>query len=158
VPGTWRHLTARFFRVTVARPLDEVEHRQVQALLRSDERHIFESQPAIDQRHGFEAMERIRAAHGNRLDLQRAALLHDVGKRHARLGVLGRVVATLFAKLQLPVRGRFRSYLEHGPLAADELKQLGAEGIVIDFARDHHGQRPRTITSEDWALLQNADR
>jgi putative nucleotidyltransferase with HDIG domain len=158
VPGTWRHLTARFFRVTVARPLDASEHRQVHAVLRPEEYVVFDTQPVIDQRHGFEAMDSVRSVRGDRVDLQRAALLHDVGKRHARLGVFGRVVASLLAKLHLPVRGRLRLYLEHGRLAADELDRLGAEPIVIDFARDHHGERPSTITVEDWTLLQQADR
>ena len=158
MPGTWRHLTARFFRVTVAQPLDTSEQHQVHGLLRPEEHVVFDAQPAIDQRHGFEAMESVRSVCGDRIDLQRAALLHDVGKRHARLGVFGRVVATLLAKLHLPVGGRLRLYLEHGRLAADELGRLGAEPVVVDFARDHHGARPSTITVEDWTLLQRADR
>ena len=158
MPGTWRHLTARFFRVTVARPLDSSERQQVHALLRPEEHVLFDTQPPIDQRHGFEAMESVRDARGDRIDLLRAALLHDVGKRHARLGVTGRVVATLLAKLHIPVGGRLRLYLEHGRLAADELEEIGAEPTVIDFARDHHGKRPASISVEDWTLLQQADR
>jgi hypothetical protein len=47
--------------------------------------------------------------------------------------------------------------MEHGPAGAVELDILGAEPIVVDFARHHHGERPDSISKEDWAVLQEAD-
>ena len=157
MPGTWRHLTGRFFRVAVADGLNGDERAAVDRLLHPGEEALFDGQPGIDQRHGFEAMQRVRASHPDRVDLQRTALLHDVGKRHARLGVMGRVLATLVAKAHLPSRGRFRVYLDHGPIAAAELQQLGAETIVVEFTRHHHHGRPPQVSGPDWAVLQAAD-
>lgn len=158
MPGTWRHLTARFFRVTLAEALTSEERRLVHDLLGPEERAMFDSQPHIDQRHGLEAMQAVRTTVTGRRDLERTALLHDVGKRHSELGVVGRVAATLAAKLHLPARGRFRLYLDHGPVAAAELQAAGAESIVVEFARDHHGARPPSIAADDWEVLQAADR
>jgi hypothetical protein len=119
---------------------------------------MFDAQPVIDQRHGLDAMQAVRRVVSDRRDLERTALLHDVGKRHSGLGVVGRVAATLVAKLRLPATGRFRLYLDHGPIAAGELQVAGAEPIVVEFARDHHGRRPPTIPAAEWAMLQHADR
>ena len=88
----------------------------------------------------------------------RAALFHDLGKRHARLGIVGRSVAGACRALGLPTRGRVRGYLEHGPIGARELERFGASDLVVDFARHHHdGRRPAGIPQETWALLQLAD-
>ncbi len=92
-----------------------------------------------------------------RRDLVRAALLHDIGKRQAGLGALGRSLASAHSKLGGVAKGKWRSYMEHGPAGAVELDILGAEPIVVDFARHHHGERPDSISGEDWTLLQAAD-
>jgi hypothetical protein len=55
-------------------------------------------------------------------------------------------------------RGKWLSYLEHGHAGAVELNILGAEPIVVDFARHHHGERPDSISVEDWTVLQASDR
>ncbi|HJU50696.1 MAG TPA: hypothetical protein VJ815_00045, partial [Acidimicrobiia bacterium] len=76
----------------------------------------------------------------DRRELIRAALLHDLGKRHSGLGVFGRSVVTGLAKVGLRrlvdrKGGRAHLYLRHGNLAADELADLGAEPLVVAFAR-----------------------
>lgn len=157
MPGTWRHLAARFFSVLGAPPLTDDERRRVAALLRPAEVAPFFAQQDMDQRHALEAATRAAELLPGRTDLQRAALLHDIGKRHARLGVLGRVLASAAAKVGLRLRGRFRAYLEHGPAAADELTGLGAEPVVVAFARHHHGARPEGIPANDWETLKRAD-
>jgi len=92
-----------------------------------------------------------------RRDLVRAGLLHDIGKRQSGLGPIGRSFASAHTKLGGVARGKWLSYLEHGHAGAVELEILGAELIVIDFARDHHGDRPASISEDDWTLLQAAD-
>lgn len=88
----------------------------------------------------------------------RAALLHDIGKRHAWLSPVARSIVTAIAKLGLPVGCRGVLYLAHGRLAAEELSRLGAEPLVVDFAACHHEDRPDSINPEDWATLVAADR
>lgn len=125
--------------------------------LRPSEKELFFSQPVFDQRHGFESA-RYVAASTSRHDLIRSALLHDVGKRRAQMGPIARSIASAWAKVGWKAGGRWGEYLDHGRVAASELSGLGAEALVVDFAMNHHGHRPPSISPEDWDLLQEADK
>ena len=118
---------------------------------------MFWDQGAADQRHGFRAARYVAEQSPERVDLIRAALLHDVGKRSSRLGLVGRTAASLLRMVGQPGRGRIRTYILHGPIAAAELETAGAESLVVDFARHHHGKRPQQISESDWELLTEAD-
>ena len=153
------HLIARFFDVLSAPPLRPAEQAEVAALLRSsEEQKMFWEQPAADQRHGLGAARHVAAQLSSRTELIRAALLHDVGKRHARLGIVGRVIASLIGGAGRRGRGRVRQYLEHGVLGAGDLEGCGAELVVVEYARAHHGPRPASIAVGDWEILAAADR
>lgn len=153
----WLHLAGRFLQTLVSRPLDGAERAEVEGWLRTPEAELFFSQPAVDQRHGLTAARRV-ASTGVGREVVRAALLHDVGKRHARLGVMGRVVASLAIRLGLPIRGRWAAYRDHGPLGARDLEAAGAEPMVVAYAAAHHGPRPEEIPEAIWRLLDGADR
>lgn len=157
MPGSPSHLTRRFLDVLWARPLIESERAAVAHWLNEGERPIFFAQPSVDQRHGYNAALTVLAAGGDVRTSIRAALLHDIGKRHARLGVIGRVLATLLILFRVPLRGRFLAYRDHGEIAAGELELVGAEPLVIEFARHHHQSRPVMIDARAWDLLQSAD-
>ena len=149
----WLHLSARFFDVVSARPLDPSETQEVRDLLESGEAALFFAQTAADQRHGLEGA---RAVGGSRR-LIRTALLHDVGKRHARLGPLGRVVATLLAMLRIPLSGRMAQYDQHGAIGADELSDLGEPDRMLEYVRFHHTSMPAGYPADEWSSLQGAD-
>jgi hypothetical protein len=88
----------------------------------------------------------------------RAALLHDVGKRHAGLGVLGRSLAS-GCRLFGIMPKRWRTYYDHGRIGADELRDAEAETVVVEWTRVHaDGERPPSIDTADWTSLKNADR
>ncbi|MGH8926520.1 MAG: HDIG domain-containing metalloprotein [Acidimicrobiia bacterium] len=130
--------------------------------LGSEEASFF-AQPAIDQRHGYRSASAVAVLAPERKDMIRAALLHDIGKRHSRLGVVGRSFVTAMAKVGLGrlvgrKGGRADLYLRHGELAADELTDMGAEPLVVAFARAHHGARPVEIEAGIWEILVWADR
>ncbi|HLU53097.1 MAG TPA: hypothetical protein VK011_05875 [Acidimicrobiia bacterium] len=158
MPGAWSHLAARFFDFISAPALRPDEIAQVEKWLAGRPRALraFFGQPRADQRHGYEAARSVERAAHNRPDLIRAALLHDVGKRHADLGAIGRVLATLAIRLRLPLTPRWRLYRDHGRLAAAELGD--EEAVVVEFARHHHIGRPPTISAGDWEILSSADR
>lgn len=156
MPGSWSHLSRRFFASLEAGPLAPSELSWLASALSEPEFELFCEQSVVDQRHGFASAAHLDAAGAPAL-LTVAAALHDVGKRHARLGVLGRVAASLAIKLGVPVGGRVAIYRDHGPLGALELQAIGSDPLVVAFARHHHGARPRVIDTVDWQLLIEAD-
>lgn len=158
MPGSPAHLLSRFFDVLTARGLSAQEREQVSAWLGPALAPVFFSQPPADQRHGYHAATiAMESGHADS-DVVVAALVHDVGKRHARLGVFGRSVASIMIIARVPLGRRFRSYRDHGRLAARELGRLGAPALAVDFALHHHGRRPVTIDEPTWDLLVAADR
>lgn len=151
------HLVRRFFEVLRARPLDDDERNEVASWIGStDLADLFYSQQVADQRHGYEIARAVASA-GHRLDLVAAAALHDVGKRHSRLGAISRSIATVLMALRLPLSRRMTAYRDHGPLGALDLEAAGASKLTIDFARHHQHRRPPAISPEDWAVLNAAD-
>jgi hypothetical protein len=154
--GSLGHLTRRFFDVLFATPLDSGERAAIEGWLDSGQAWVFFSQSDPDQRHGFHAA-LVSISGGAGLEVIRAALLHDVGKRHARLGVVGRSFASIAIWLGLPLTRRWRLYRDHGEIAARELAELGCQGLIVDFARHHHGNRPTGFPTPTWDLLQLAD-
>ena len=156
--GSWWHLFRRFLEVTTARHLNESERVFIESLLDNRaESTLFFGQARADRRHAFRAAQKMSLLAPGRRDLARAALLHDVGKRHARLGVFGRSAASALAKLRLRPPGRLAAYLDHGRLGANDLDEAGSEAVVTGFARHHHDLRPDSISRADWALLELAD-
>ena len=156
--GTWRHLATRLLSVVSSTGLKPGEVDEIRGWLSAFESDSFLAQPSYDQRHGLEAARHVARQHPLRRDLVRTALLHDVGKRQAGLGPIGRSLASAYTKLGGISKGKWRSYLEHGHAGAIELDILGAEPMVVDFARHHHGERPDSISEADWSVLQEADR
>ena len=155
--GTWHHLAGRFFAVVLAKGLKPGEVDEIGIWLSPEEHEAFLAQPPYDQRHGLDSARHLAELGPQRRDLVRAALLHDIGKRHSHLGPIGRSLASAYAKLGGKSRGRWASYLEHGLAGGAELKALGSEPMVVEFAQHHHGRRPGSITQADWDLLQAAD-
>ena len=157
MPGSLSHLIGRFFDVLLARPLDQAERAAVEEWLDSSQSEVFFSQPDSDQRHGYNAALVVLSAADADASTVRAALLHDVGKRHAALGVVGRSVVSVLIRVGLPLPRRGRLYRDHGEIAARELGELGCEPLVVAFALHHHGERPPAIPLPIWELLQLAD-
>jgi putative nucleotidyltransferase with HDIG domain len=155
--ANWLHLPARLLDFLTSKALTGPELSLLDGWLRPEEAKPFAEQPVADQRHSYQAAALVMSARGDRPDLVRAALLHDIGKRHSRLGWLARSVVTLTDLAGIPWRGRGKEYLNHDHLGADELAALGAEPLVVSFARNHHSQRPQEIATEDWMLLKAAD-
>lgn len=157
MPGSPAHLFRRFFDVASARPLTPSEQSAVRSWLTPELAGIFLAQQSADQRHGYHAALVVVADGGQDRDTIVAALLHDVGKRQARLGVVGRSLASLMILTGLPLSNRMRAYRDHGLNGAGELARLGAPSLAIDFAMHHHGRRPPTIDPATWKLLVDAD-
>lgn len=156
-PSHALHLMRRTWGSLRAVPLTPREEAEVAGLLDDQLAAIFWDQPVIDQRHGIDAAHLVLEARPGHLELARAALLHDVGKRHARLGIAGRIAATMLAVVHLPAPGRLGVYLDHADLSARDLVAAGAGEVTIDYARSQDGARPHSLSPAEWALLKEAD-
>lgn len=157
MPGSLGHLAKRFVDFVTARPLFVEEVDLVRSWLSPSEAEIFFAQSPKDQAHGYQAGSLVAARQPSRIELIKAATLHDVGKRHADLGVVGRTLASLAIKLGLPMTRRMESYRDHPGLGADELEAAGCSATVVMFTRWHHDDRPESIPFDDWQLLIEAD-
>jgi hypothetical protein len=114
----------------------------------ADRRHAAGVARRVEQRLGAEAGRPVVAA----------ALLHDVGKVVAGLGVFGRVAATLAALMvgrsraegwgETPpeLAGRLGLYLRHPELGGELLTRAGSDPLTVAWAREHH--RP----ADRWTL------
>ncbi|MFQ5523172.1 MAG: hypothetical protein ACE5F5_06295 [Acidimicrobiia bacterium] len=151
------HLVRRFFDVLFARPLTATERAAVRSWLDPEMSRLFFDQASHDQRHGYLAALAVLAAGRAEPETIAAALMHDVGKRHARLGVVGRSVASILVRLRLPLTERMKIYRDHGLHAARELAEVGAPALVVAFALHHHGSRPPSIAPGTWEALKDAD-
>lgn len=118
---------------------------------------LFFAQAPPDQRHAYHAALTVVASGTADTDVIVAALMHDVGKRHARLGVIGRSVASVLIGLGGPLTERMTAYRDHPIIGARELAALGAPGLAIDFALHHQDDRPSTIDPGVWDVLMAAD-
>jgi hypothetical protein len=156
LPGSWAHLARRFFWSLHVLPLTSGEIVEVESILDGSAAGVFFEQSAADQRHGLDSARHVASA-GASPELIRAALMHDIGKRHARLGVLGRTIASVCQRMGIPVTGRLGVYLDHPRLGAAELEALGFGALVVGYTRSHHDGRPTTIPEADWDLLTAAD-
>jgi hypothetical protein len=157
MPGSLGHLVRRFLDVLLAKPLSEDESALIRTWLTPTQSEIFFEQPAADQRHGLYAAGVVVASDRGDQTAVTAALLHDVGKRRAGLGVIGRSVASLLILLGLPMTRRMIRYRDHGASGADELSSLDCDSLVVEFTRHHHDSRPNGFPPDLWDLLQKAD-
>ena len=134
---------------------------------------LFRRMRPADRRHAVGVARRVQAALGEQATrpVLAAALLHDVGKVEARLGVYGRVVATLSRAV---VRGdpetirdwtrtrgmtrRVGLYLQHDRLGGDLLAMAGSDPLTEAWAREHHLPEDRwTVPTEIGRALKAAD-
>lgn len=157
LPGSPAHLVRRFFDVATAAPLNGSERAAIEEWLAPELAEIFFQQPDHDQRHGYHAALCVIAGGIADPDVVCAALVHDVGKRHARLGLVGRSIASLLILIGIDPPERVRLYRDHGVVGARELAGALAPSVAIDFAIHHHGDRPASIDMATWDVLVAAD-
>jgi hypothetical protein len=135
------------------------------------EQRLWRRMSRVDRRHAVGAARRVERALGHEATrpILAAALLHDVGKCDAALGVYGRVIATLagaVAGADAPRewskgRGftrRVGLYLRHPELGGDMLALAGSDALTVAWAREHHCQPEEwTVPADVAAALKAAD-
>jgi hypothetical protein len=155
--GSPAHLLRRFVDYLTAPPLTRSEIGAVTDWLTPGLAGLFFQQNAPDQRHAYHAALTVVASGVTDRDVIVSALMHDVGKRHARLGVVGRSIASVLIALGASPGDRMTVYRDHGIIGARELADRGAPALAIDFALHHQRDRPATIDPAVWSVLMRAD-
>ncbi len=152
------HLARRFFAFATAQPLTAEELDDARIKLGSDElTDLFIAQPVADQRHGYDAGSWLTAREVPSWMVQ-AGMLHDIGKRHARLGRWGRATTTALSWVKIVPRGRMSIYTAHGSIGAEELVARGVDARIVAYTAHHHRRRPAELTVAEWNQLDEADR
>lgn len=148
------HLSGRFFGALWPAPPRPADEEWVASILNAEELVWWRKLVNHDRRHAIrvarDVQERLAGTEwaGEPAYLE-AALLHDVGKRAANLGVYGRVVATVSGALAgrdtagaWATRGGFTRrvglYLEHGEIGADMIRMAGGSEVAAAWAAAHH--------------------
>lgn len=150
------HLATRFIGVVTGKPLGPQAQDEVNRLLDPASAALFWDQDRIDQRHAFDVAGRVRTSLGDDQVALAAALLHDIGKRHSDISLVGRALATVLDNVHLPMPDDWRRYRDHGRLGAEDLQKIGASPLAVAFARGE-------ITPADgidqsvWDVLVAAD-
>jgi len=168
------HYVRRFFTSLSRRPPSAADEAWAVLIATPAEYVLFARLSNQDRRHLIDSARQVEAALGPDGDpvWRRAALLHDVGKFHADLGVLGRSVATVAAygagrarvrgwAHRDGYRGRFGRYELHGEIGADELRAAGSPEPVAEWAALHHHRQDfgcSAIPPAELAVLDAADR
>jgi response regulator RpfG family c-di-GMP phosphodiesterase len=128
------HLVKRFLGSFATAPLSDSEQEWVRDALNVAERDLWRSQAMIDQRHSCDIAKRFVALRPQATrDEIAGALLHDIGKIEAGLGIIARVVATV---LPLPTR-RFSAYRDHQRRGAQLLQTIGCSETTISLVAGH---------------------
>jgi HD domain len=151
------HLTGRFFGSLLPFGPSAADLAWVETVLQPGELTLWRRMPRADRRETVGVARRTQAALGEdaKPDILAAALLHDVGKTEARLGVFGRTFATMAGAVaghgmarawqeKGGVRRRYGLYLRHDAVGAGMLRMAGARRAAIEWADAHH--RPERWT------------
>ena len=149
----WGHLAGRFFGALRPGGPTETDRAWVEAVLEPAEYGLWARQPGYDRRHSAEVARQVEAAlaggaHADDSRWLACALLHDIGKLAARLGIPGRVLATVVGRAtggavadweeHRGLRRRIALYLRHPELGADMIEMAGGRVEVAHWAGAHH--------------------
>jgi len=161
------------FWQSLKRPPDIIEWKKVGNLLSPQELILFQRLPIPDQNHSLRVLKSLQAAGETDLDLQKSALLHDIGKSLHPLDRWERVFAVLILGLlpgkarewgKLEPRGLHRALAvihQHPAWGAEMLREAGSSQRVIDLVRFHERQEITGLLDQGGLellqKLQNAD-
>jgi len=171
----WGHLARRFFGALRPGGPSPEDRAWVETVLEPAEFALWQRQPGHDQRHSAGVARQVEAAlaggpHAGDTRWPACALLHDIGKLSAGLGIPYRVLATLVGRAtgnavadweeHRGLRRRIALYLRHAELGADMINLAGGRPEVAHWAGAHHNRArldPMLIPAPVVTALVEAD-
>ena len=165
-----RHYVRRFFTSLSRRPPAAADEQWVTSIVPAPELALFTRLSSTDRRHLIRSARGMERALGPDDDPVwiRVSLLHDVGKFDARLGVLGRVLATILAITvgdervrswagRPGWRGRLGSYQNHDEIGAAQIRAVGGPEAAAVWSELHHHPERFASSSIPMTYLQRLD-
>ncbi|MDQ3738183.1 MAG: hypothetical protein M3337_03335 [Actinomycetota bacterium] len=126
------HLVRRFVGMLSRRPPAPDDEAWAASSLSTGEQALWVQLGHADRRHSIIVARRFVALRPGATRPEIAgALLHDIGKLDADLGVLGRVAATVVG----PRGARLRRYHDHERLGAELLADVGSAAETVDLVK-----------------------
>jgi hypothetical protein len=140
------HLVRRFVRALWLGAPRAVDVAWVESVLTPAELSLWRRLPDHDRRYSIRVARRVQqlltgTEYASDERWAAVALLHDVGKLDAGLGVFRRALATVAGALVPGVRrseGRFGRYLRHDEIGGEMLRAAGAREEATRWASAHH--------------------
>ena len=173
--GGLAHLANRFFRGLVPGRLHSADEQWVRSVLSPDELTLWSRSAPRDQVHSVgvaRSMQRwcdaTEADESTETLAVAAALLHDIGKVEAPLGLIGRVVATVTEAAagdrmgpvveRQDIVGVVARYCDYPVRGARLLEAAGADPLVVAWSMEHHDSEDAwTIPHQLGRALRQAD-
>ncbi len=144
-----RYRLWQFWQIVRAKPLTTAALAEVTAVLTPNEQQLFRRLSANDQWHSVRVLRLVQAAGGKEPALQKAALLHDVGKTEVRLTLVDRMVIVLGGVLwpgkvadwgNDAARGWRRPFVvkaQHPAWGAEMAAAVGCDALTVSLIRRH---------------------
>ena len=168
-----QYRVGQFFRYWWSRPLSAAERTEVAARLGPRLAALFEQMAPGEQAHSLRVLRRVQAA-GSEVPagLLQAALLHDVGKTRAPIGLVGRAAVVLGGKFLPGLSARwgqgtpagwrrpFVTAAQHPAWGAALCAAAGADPLAVTLIRRHQDKldaAPDAPEDEWLRRLQAAD-
>ena len=173
--SSWSHLAGRFVGAHRPGGVAAADRAWVEAILTPAELALWLRLPNQDQRHTVEVARRVESAladtpHAGDARWVACALLHDIGKLDAGLGIYGRVMATLWGRAadgrladweeRRGLRRRMALYLRHAEIGGDMIRMAGGREEVAAWAEAHHDRSrldPHILPGPVVVALADAD-
>lgn len=169
--GKASHLSKRFFTSLWPGGPKGTDDEWARSFLTDAQVALWRQMSGTDQRHAVGVARRVERGLGHEATepVMAAALLHDVGKVDAGLGVYGRVIATVSGAVAgrdaaqdwVKAGGftrRVGLYLQHPRYSGDMLGMADSDAFTESWGREHHlPEEEWTVDVELGRVLRDAD-
>ena len=138
-----------------SKPLTDAEVAEVKAVLSEAEMKLFQLFAANEQQHGLRVLRLVNSAESTPPELQKAALLHDIGKTRLSISWLDRCMAVLLSKL---MPNRYEAWglsaetptgwkkapvmrLRHPQWGAEMVHEIGSPKLTVNLIYRHQDKQ-----------------
>lgn len=160
-----RYRVQQFWRAVQAQPLTSAQWTVVDGVLHEGERPLFRQFSISDQQHSYAVWQTLTEAGYTHLALQKAALLHDVGKTRVAWYLWDKVAVVLGETFlprqsqnwgQQPLnwwRKPFVVRAQHAEWGAQMAEQAGSDPLTIQLIKRHQDRLTPPYNNEEDQLL-----